>query len=191
LFFALKPPEELARGLQETAVLHCARHSAARSAYYADLLHVSLICLGEYAEPPLLMIARIKDALDGFRARPFGLSFDHTEFFGGRRHLVLVEKGPNAEFVQFWRMLRRALVAGNVWRERAGGITPHMTIVYDCREIPVMPLPLPFVWNVDEFVLVFSRFGRSRHEEQGRWQLDPAAPVYPRSPEQLDMKMIG
>ena len=86
-------------------------------------------------------------------------------------------------------MIRQALIAGNVWRDASGTFVPHMTLVYDRRNLPLMPVKRPIAWTASDFVLLFSCYGEGRHLEFGRWPFVSDASPYPRLPVQLEMAL--
>ena len=47
---------------------------------------------------------------------------------------------------------------------------PHVTLAYDARKIAAEAVA-PIGWRVDEFVLVHSLLGRTRHVRLGGWAL--------------------
>ena len=60
-------------------------------------------------------------------------------------------------------------------QQGAGGkpghaFTPHMTLLYDQRRLPLQPVQ-PLRWHVGEFLLVRSFLGQTRYQLEGRWQL--------------------
>jgi RNA 2',3'-cyclic 3'-phosphodiesterase len=49
--------------------------------------------------------------------------------------------------------------------------TPHVTLVWEFASVREMPLDATMTWTVPEFLLLFSVFGKGRHECLGRWPL--------------------
>jgi 2'-5' RNA ligase len=48
--------------------------------------------------------------------------------------------------------------------------TPHLTLLYDKRRLPLQPVQ-PLRWLVREFVLVRSYLGQTRYQMEGCWAL--------------------
>lgn len=165
-----------------------ARHAGSRTrraAYPADLLHMTLLCMEQFDEPPRHLIPSIDAAIRWIRARPIRIDLDGSDLFGGKRHLVLTSSAVNRELRSFVRMLWNTLTRHNLPRFPLASFEPHVTVIYDCGKIGPLPVERPFGWVAEEFQLIYSHFGESRHEEFGRWRFDPEAPPYLSPPEQL------
>ncbi len=48
--------------------------------------------------------------------------------------------------------------------------TPHVTLLYDNQQVPEQVIE-PITWRVEEFVLVHSELGKTRHHILQRWPL--------------------
>jgi 2'-5' RNA ligase len=191
LMILLKPSDLVASTVYEATRFHCQKHPNGCSAYAEQLLHVSALWLGGYPEPPSLIIRQIVVAAETLHLRPIKFTFDHTELFGNRKHLVLAERCGNHDFNQFVRVLQRTMTFQNVLHNRRRGATAHMTIIYDRKDTPIMPLERPLIWTAHEFILVYSWNGQGRHEEFGRWRFSSQAAAYSESLEQLQMNLEG
>jgi 2'-5' RNA ligase len=182
----LKPSTPLGLIMHGDAMLHAANQST-RDAYPAHLLHMSLLCMEEFDEPPLPLIEATRMVMAGIQARPIPITLDSSGLFGGRRHLALYRAKGNPIVNQFAQMLRRALARHNLPNVWMADAAPHVTLIYGCGRIEAMPIERNYAWIAGEFMLVYSHYGETRHEEFGRWSFDPNAPAYPTRPEQLRM----
>jgi 2'-5' RNA ligase len=77
------------------------------------------------------------------------------------------------ELRRFRRMLGAAMTRKGLRRRAAGDFTPHVTLLYDRREVEELPIE-PISWTVRDFVLVHSRQG---HLHLARWPLRVSQPV--------------
>ncbi|MGK6314615.1 2'-5' RNA ligase family protein [Neorhizobium sp. DT-125] len=184
LFFCLKPTPFASRRMNRDAARH-AGNRARRAAYPAELLHMTLLCMEQFDEPPRHLIPSIDAAIRRIRARPIRIDLDGSDLFGGKRHLVLTSSAVNRELRGFVRTLRNTLTRHNLPRFPLTSLEPHVTVIYDCGKIDPLPVEKPYGWVAEEFLLIYSHYGESRHEEFGRWRFDPDAPPYPSAPEQL------
>jgi 2'-5' RNA ligase len=191
LMILLKPTDPVASAVYGATRFHCEKHPNGCSPYPAQRLHVSALWLGGYPEPPSLIIRQIIVAVETLHLRPIKFAFDHTELFGNRKHLVLAERCGNPDFNCFVRVLQRTMTFQNMLHNRHRGATAHMTIIYDRKDTPIMPLEQPVIWTAHEFILVYSWNGQGRHEEFGRWRFSSQASAYSELPEQLQMNLEG
>ncbi|CDZ58043.1 2'-5' RNA ligase [Neorhizobium galegae bv. orientalis] len=186
LMFVLKPSAPLGLVMHGDAMIHAANENT-RDAHPADLLHMSLLCMEQFEEPPMPLIEATKMVAASLQARPVPVTLDSSALFGGKRHLALYRARGNPVAVQFAQMLRRALARHNLPNYWMADTTPHVTLIYGCGRIEPMPIERNYAWIAGEFMLVYSHYGETRHEEFGRWSFDPNAPAYPTRPEQLRM----
>jgi RNA 2',3'-cyclic 3'-phosphodiesterase len=132
-----------------------------------ERLHISLFALGGLAEGQ--HCAAWEAAME-VRTAPFNVSFDRTASFRGRpgnRPFVLVgEKGLLA-LQSFRQMFCAALTRRGMRRLANTNFTPHVTLLYDARDVDEYPIE-PIGWTVKEFVLIRSLNG---HEHLVRWPL--------------------
>lgn len=132
-----------------------------------ERLHISLFALGGLAEGQ--HCAAWEAAME-VRTAPFEVSFDRTASFrsrSGNRPFVLVgEKGLQA-LQSFRQMFGAALARRGMRRLATTNFTPHVTLLYDARDVDEYPVE-PVGWTVKEFVLIRSLNG---HEHLVRWPL--------------------
>ena len=184
LFLGLKPTAFASRKMNRDAARH-AKARTWRSVYPVELLHMTLLCMEQFDEPPRHLIPHIDAAMYKIRARPIRIDLDGSGLFGGKRRLVLTSSAINRELRSFVRMLRNMLTKHNLPRFPLPSFQPHVTVIYGCGEIDLLPVKEPYSWIAEDFRLIYSHHGESRHEEFGRWGFDPDAPAYPSFPEQL------
>jgi 2'-5' RNA ligase len=106
-------------------------------------------------------------ALDAFDAR-----FDRVGSFAGRpgKHpFVLLGAGDTPGLGALHASLGARLAAAGLGR-RERAFVPHVTLLYDARNVTVQPVD-PLGWTVREFVLVHSLLGQTRYRVLGRWTL--------------------
>lgn len=186
LMFLLKPPKDLSLRMHQEAERQT-KGDAAGPACPAHLLHMSLLCLGQFDAPPKAVIKRAEAAAERVQARPIPITLDSSGFLGSKRHLALYPGRGNPRIVQFGEILGRTLRHHNLAGMPKQQPTPHVTLSYDsCTDEP-MSIERNYAWIAGEFVLVFSHHGEARHEEIGRWSLNPQAPPYATPAEQLKM----
>jgi 2'-5' RNA ligase len=58
---------------------------------------------------------------------------------------------------------------------------PHITLCWGKRQLPGQSLPQPVHWTVDQFWLIETLVGKSRHIWRGDWPLQPGAIALPTS----------
>ncbi|UXS33122.1 2'-5' RNA ligase [Agrobacterium tumefaciens] len=188
----LKPPAALAERIFADASCHAAGRTK-REAYPAELLHITLLCIGCFETVPHGLVNRLKAALEEIKARPVPITFDRTSLFGNRNSLVLSSSREMPELKALVKMLQRALWRANLPYIAAPSFTPHLTMIYGCGKIEPMPAGKPYSWLAGSFELVFSHNGETRHEPLGRFALSAKADRYERPESQLYLpeKVIG
>lgn len=189
LMIVLKPPASVSLTMHGDAVLHAANQNIRREAYPAHLMHMTLLCVEGFDEPPKGLIEKTRMVAASIQARPLPINLDSSGLFGGKRHLALYPAQGNLLVTQFSRILSRALNRHNLPNFKMADATPHVTLIYGCGRIETLPITRNYAWIAGEFMLVYSHYGETRHEEFGRWSFDPDAPPYPSPPEQLRLKI--
>jgi RNA 2',3'-cyclic 3'-phosphodiesterase len=184
LFFVIKPTLCLSQEIHDAACQHALGRTN-RSPHLAELLHVSLLLMDEFDEPPYHLIPRIETAVRSIRARPFEIVMDGCALYGNGQHLALTSRAKNSSLQAFVRMLHGALTRHNLPRQASRSLSPHVTIIYGYGRRELMAVREPYVWRADEFALIYSHNGEGRREEFGRWHFDAEAPPYMRLPDQL------
>ena len=132
-----------------------------------DRLHISLFGLGGL--PDGQHCAAWEAAME-VRTMPFEVSFDRTASFRGRpgnHPFVLVGEKGLRELQSFRQIFCAALTRRGMRRLATTHFTPHVTLLYDARDVDEYPVE-PIGWTVKEFVLIRSSKG---HERLVRWPL--------------------
>lgn len=163
-FFAVRPPVVLARAMAQSALWFGPGSENVRP----DRLHVTLDILDDFPLFPAEAAERLKAAGAAVAAEPFEIVLDQA--VGSSRSVALK---PQRKVVG----LHRLAEAIGEQRSRAGlplrqdyAFSPHLTLFYrDGR--PFTQRIEPIRWEVEEFFLVHSLVGRTRHELIGRWPL--------------------
>jgi RNA 2',3'-cyclic 3'-phosphodiesterase len=184
LFFVLKPDPQLSHAMHDVASSH-AQNYGKGTPHPPHLLHLSLLNVGFYNEPPYALAKRIGNAVDSLAARPVHVTLDHSALFGNGQHLVLTTRRKNPDLQAFVRKLHITLTKHNLPRAAMSNISPHVTLIYGYRAKELVALKKDYIWLSRDFSLIYSHNGETRHEELGRWRLDVDAAPYPVPPEQL------
>ena len=139
-----------------------------------DRLHVTLFSL-DLSEHAVRMAS---EAAAEVSALPFVVSFDRTASFrvrnGDRPFVLLGDEGLQG-LTGFRQMLGAAMTRKGLRRRAAKDFTPHVTLLYDRREVEEQPIE-PISWTVRDFVLVHSMQG---HVHLARWPLGVARRIPP------------
>ena len=69
-----------------------------------------------------------------------------------------------------WRELSNQLMAAGLGRYLKREFIPHVTLLYDKRELTPQAID-PIQWTVRDFSLVRSLLGQGRHQVLGTWPL--------------------
>jgi RNA 2',3'-cyclic 3'-phosphodiesterase len=137
-----------------------------------DRLHVTLFSL-DLSEHAVQMAS---EAASEVSALLFDVSFDRTASFrvrrGDRPFVLLGDEGLQG-LSGFRRVLGAAMTRNGLRRRAAKDFTPHVTLLYDQREVEEQPIE-PISWTVRDFVLVHSRQG---HVHLARWPLGENQPA--------------
>ena len=173
VFFALRPDPAAAAVLQAIARNLQSRHGFPRGLVPPDRLHLSLVGLGEAAEPPGSRWTRDIDALvSRVRMPPFRvqmntvLSFRETA--DGSRPVVITGEDGVIGAVMLWDAIGAALRAAGL--DCRLGSTPHVTLAWSDRAVPKQRIE-PVTWTASEFVLIDSLRGAGLHKILARWPL--------------------
>ena len=138
-----------------------------------ERLHVTLHHIGDYAGFPTDVSNRVQAAAATVKMPPFEITFDRAGSFSGRdRNLPFVLRGGDGlnALLAFQRQVFDALKLVNVVRRAEPNFTPHITLLYDDRNVAELPVE-PIRWTAREFVLIHSLLGQTRHIPLARWPL--------------------
>jgi 2'-5' RNA ligase len=172
LFLAVFPDQSTVARLNALAADQCARHGLRGRPLLPERFHVTLLHLGDWAGLPSDVVEATTKAAAQVRSAAFDVVFDRVASFDGRRDklpFVLRADGGNAPLRAFQAQLGVRLREAGV-APAGTGFEPHVTLAYDARKVAAEPVA-PIGWRVDEFVLVHSLLGRTRHIRLGCWPL--------------------
>ena len=163
-FYAIKPPERVARQID----------------HFADALDPTAdrvpaghqhITLGITTDAPVYPYERIKAlrrAGAGIRAEPFDLTLDRLSIGGRSAALRPAHAVPGLTALR--QEIIRAMQNADATTRPGWTFSPHQTLFYRDGRPDQRPVP-GFGWRVEEVVLVCRHVGRTRHEIVGRWPL--------------------
>ena len=159
LYVVAKPPAELARTISSLDEVSRNRP--------LDLLHATIQPLGDRSWLTDADIEAACRRLSGVRYAPFLMLFDRLE--GGKT--MSLSGGSRNCAAQDFRIAVLDALFGHFERLPAWRLDPHMTIDHRADGRPGRLLDRPIAWLVEEFMLVESVHGETRHIEWGRWRL--------------------
>lgn len=167
LFLAIVPDPATADRIFRMATVLKGAYDFSGKLTEPDRLHVSLFFLGGL---PDKMVRAACAALADIRVPPFDVVFDRSVSFrsrAGNRPFVLMGRDGPSQLKSFRQMLGAALTRNGLRRRANTNFTPHITLLYDARDVEEHPVD-PVAWTVNEFVLIRSERG---HEHLMRWPL--------------------
>jgi 2'-5' RNA ligase len=173
VYFAVLPDRETADHIARFSGEFRREHQIAGSCRPASALHISQVPLGLYRDLDDDIASLACRAASMLRSRPFDVTLDRVETFGGggNRALVLRTRDGETKLVRLHEALRHAFEKVGLSRFSQGQFTPHLTFLYGDLPVPQTRLDNPIAWTVKSFVLVRSLYGLSRLEILGRWPL--------------------
>lgn len=101
------------------------------------------------------------------RTAPFSIQFEEVMTFNGSALVLGQGQDPNQDLHSFHRLLGGELTREG-FRTRKS-FSPHITLA-DGEAIE-RQIVQPIGWTVDEFVLIYSFYGKSEYLELGHWPL--------------------
>jgi RNA 2',3'-cyclic 3'-phosphodiesterase len=175
LFFAIVPDAATAARIARLAQRLRGLHGLRGRPLAADRLHVTLHFLGDHAGLPLQLVADASAAAASVAVPAFDVAFDRAASFLRPRNAPLVLRGGDGlvALTALQRALGAALQAAGLLHAAAVRFTPHVTLLYDDRQVIDEPVDT-IAWTVREFVLIDSLIGQGRHVPLARWSLTTA-----------------
>lgn len=175
LFLAIYPDAETATQIAELAIRLRSQHGLRGKPLATDRFHTTLYSLGIFSGVPEVIVRDASMAAEAVAAvtPPFKIEFNRVGSFSGRpghRPFVLRDSGNVATVTEFHRRLGASLDSHNVRYNHTSRFTPHVTLLYDGREVEEESVGM-VSWTAYEFVLVRSLVGKSRHIPLARWAL--------------------
>lgn len=171
LFFGLRPPPADAAAIWRL-MMGLAREYGGGDFVTPDRLHLSLAPI---VSAPLIEDRLIKGAQaigDAVRGEGIDVIFDRIATFNGRdkRPVVLCCSHDLPAIVELAETIAGSMRSLGL-SARRHKITPHMTLWYSRRNVPLADLPRPVRWKADRLWLIHSLVGKSRHRWPGQWKL--------------------
>lgn len=166
LFFALRPPEDKVGEISDLAYALTRKIGGKR--LRPEHLHITLVGLAVENDVPRRILDKATAAAEALHRPPHYVIFDSA--VGGRRSALLKPSEPIRALGIFHQCLRAALIEAGVNVPREGRFSPHVTLLYGGQLMPEIPVDT-VSWVAEEFVLIDSLIGQTRHVELGRWRL--------------------
>lgn len=164
LFYALKPSPLIARQTDHFA----ATLAPGLPRIPLEHQHVTLALASDHEDYPYALVKALLRTATTVRADPFDLPLDRLSIGPGSAALAPSRSIPRL------RTLQHAVATA---MKRAGAslrpewhFSPHQTLFYCKRPLGARAVT-GFCWRVEEFVLICSHVGRTRHDILGRWPL--------------------
>lgn len=168
LFFALLPDEGAAQDIAQLVDTFRQTHALTGA---LRPLHVTLCDLTVRTNNQKTIDVASKAAA-AVAAAPFRIAFNRAARFGsgkGDRPFVLIGDDGVTGAARFRQMLSLELRMADLGKWPAN-FTPHLTLLYD-KTLPDDQDIAPIAWTAQEFVLLRSVVGQTRHDVLGRWPL--------------------
>jgi len=175
LFLAIFPDDNAARLIAQLASRLRAAHGLGNKQLATDRFHVSLYSLGTYPGVPEIVVRAARKAAAALATSmpPFKIKFNRAGSFAtssDNRPFVLRDSGDNAALVKFHRRLGTELGKCGFPYNHNSRFTPHITLLYTKQSAAEESIDV-LSWMVNEFVLVHSLLGKTRHIPLARWML--------------------
>jgi 2'-5' RNA ligase len=163
LFFALKPP------VREARLIGLARDQMrdAQALVSNDRLHMTLGITDDYRKLDDALVDRMMAIGETAGGEPVPVCLDRLS--GGTRSVALRSTKRSRELADLQGQIGRALDYWGLTRTE-WTFNPHVTLLYWDSQPVIRPIA-PIEWLADEFVLIHSRVGETRHNVLGRWPL--------------------
>ena len=170
LFFALTPPDAVRPAMEKLGGTLQQAHHLRGHIISKDRLHNTLAAVHD-AGSITQNIERAKRIGARIRYPSFPVRFEWTGSFKvGRERYPLVLRGEDGlkPLIEFRQEVCSQMVRAGFAVTR--NYTPHVTLLWADRCVDEYPIA-PISWTVQDFVLVLSLVGQSRHIRVARWQL--------------------
>ncbi len=173
-FFALFPPPDQAMAIVARRQMLW-EQGLRGNPIPTDRIHMTLVPIGEYDDPPWDLVRLAADAAATVIASPFDVHLDRVMTFRSRREVspvVLLPSGEIEGLAALERQLRNVLADARLVHTQGSGqkFTPHVTLAYSAGKLLEQPVE-PVHWTVGDFVLIHSFRGRTLYSALGRWPL--------------------
>jgi RNA 2',3'-cyclic 3'-phosphodiesterase len=171
LFFAAFPTPEAALSIAQNAFEIKQAHGLTGKLIETARLHVTLHNLGGSLALPQELVDKAMAAARTVSLAAFDVAFDQMLSFRGRpgNHPLVLQASDGAPGMQaLQHHLHMALAKAGLATQ--GMPKAHMTLLYDRKTIEKQAIA-PIRCKVNEFALVYSHYGKTRHEHLGKWVL--------------------
>lgn len=165
LFFALRPPIDLARQIASAAHWFATNGHPVR----ADRLHLTLFLLPDFITVPAGLPDRLLRAGASIAAAPIDIVLDTVA--AGRDSIALRPRRRIAALTALYSSVAARCRAEGIVDRPGHVFSPHVTLGYRAGT-PFHQRIADVGWRAREVVLIHSHLGRARHEVVGRWPLD-------------------
>jgi 2'-5' RNA ligase len=169
LFFALRPEIAAASTIASFARRLCRDQRLSAEPLAPVRLHVTLQPLIACETIPPRLLRQAGEAAASVSVRPFRVAFDRVSNFG-RDAIVLLGHDGTPGLMRLHEQLVQALAAAGLDPGRNARFNPHVTLAYSVTKVAEHVID-PIAWTVNDFVLIDSHVGETRHELAGRWRL--------------------
>jgi RNA 2',3'-cyclic 3'-phosphodiesterase len=179
LFFALFPSEEAIPQIVKTSQQLRDAHGLTGKSLSNDRLHVTLHHVGDYAGGlPDGLVETAQDAASKLVISSFDVTLDRAmSFAGSPRNKPFVLRGNEgragglAALMAFQKSFYLVMCRAGLQGPKANAkFAPHVTLMYDPQAVPEQAVE-PIRWRAQDFVLVHSLLGQTKHIHLGRWPL--------------------
>lgn len=163
LFFALKPQ------VREARLIGLARDQigGAHSGVTNDRLHMTLGISNDYRHLGDALVDRMMAIGGTIQGEPVPVRLDRLS--GGARSVALRPTGQPHQLADLQHQIGRLVDYWGITRTD-WAFNPHVTLLYWNGQPFIRPMA-PIAWQAEEFVLIHSRVGATRHNILGRWPL--------------------
>jgi RNA 2',3'-cyclic 3'-phosphodiesterase len=177
LFFALFPSEEAIPQIVKTSQNLRDVHGLTGKSISNDRLHVTLHHVGDYAGGlPDGLVETVQEVASKIEMSAFDVTFDRAmSFAGSPRNKPFVLRGNEgragglADLMAFQKSFYLAMCRVGLQGPRANTkFAPHVTLMYDPVGVAEQTVE-PIRWTAQDFVLVHSLLGQTKHIHLGRW----------------------
>jgi RNA 2',3'-cyclic 3'-phosphodiesterase len=175
LFLAIFPGADTAERIAHLARHLGSEHGLRGRPLATERFHVTLLHINDYAGLPQRIVDTAIEAAATVAMPPFEVAFDRVASFSGRvgnRPLVLRGGDGVSALTAFQAVLDTAIKKAGVRVRTGSHYTPHVTLLYDDGGVTEQVVD-PVSWTVQEFVLVHSLLGQTRHVPLARFPLLP------------------
>ncbi|MFT3964610.1 MAG: 2'-5' RNA ligase family protein [Sphingobium sp.] len=168
LFFAILPPRQLALGMAAWSERELGQGWQVQ---HTDRLHVTLAITEDFRRLPVHLPDRLLRVGEMVAAQPVTVTLDRLTV--SNRSAALRSSRANADLKALHQSIGQAMTLMQVPMRENWTFSPHMTLGYRDGRPAHRPVEAR-QWQAEEFVLIRSLVGRTRHLTLGRWPLRAA-----------------